>query len=347
MRDGRGHLHQVPDGHVASGRDERWQRHRAPSHPQLHVRPPLVRRPGQLDRRLSGAAVGDDPHVVDRLLRRPAYDEHPPAPVVSLAQPAQHGLHHLLVGGDLGLALLHPGPDEIETDVLQGADVRLHDGVLEHRRMHRQGDHDRGLGTERGGRHGGHRRIIDAAGDLGDGVGGARRDQEQIGLGRGIAQKVDMLHPAVDARDHLVAGGKDHRAGGDDLLRFRGKHCPHFRPVPDQFPGQLQAFHGRDRSGDPQHDALAEQFPALGTKDGLRRMHDLPIPSLDLNVLLHDPEHVGEYLLQRPRGVDDLALGRRATFPRRWRSPSSGNQASRTCSSRRAPACAPWPSPVR
>ena len=165
------------------------------------------------DRRalLAGGAVGDVAHRIDRLVRRPAGDEHVaageraalravPSPTVprrasgtqgrrwgtpSSAFDRLHQLRHLGEAAGAGLAALghlaDVGPDELHAVGLQQRHVAARRRMEPHARVHGGRHQHRLVG---GHQHAGGEIVGMAAGHLGQQVGGGRRHHDQVGLAR-------------------------------------------------------------------------------------------------------------------------------------------------------------------
>ena len=138
-------------------------------------------------------------------------------------------------------------PQDIQ--VVLGHRVLVHLGV--HGRHHNFG--------AVAGQHGGGQHIVrQAVGQLGDDVGGGRRDHHQVRLvGHG-----DMLHlegeiPVEGVHQRLVAGQrlKGHRR--DKLRGVLGHEHLHIAPQLHQSGSQVGHFIRGDPAGDPQHHRLS------------------------------------------------------------------------------------------
>ena len=122
------------------------------------------------------------------------------------------------------------------------------------------GVHGRGhqLGAGGGQGDGGEHVIGQAVGQLGDDVGGGRRDEHEVG---GVGQR-DMGHIvleiAVEGIDDAAAVGeglKDQRR--DELGGVSGHEHMDIRPALGQRMGHIGHLVSRDAAGDAQHDGFA------------------------------------------------------------------------------------------
>ena len=167
--------------------------------------------------RLAGAAGGDqDAQAVPGALagRQPRLDPRQQPLGVGQAAAAE-----LAARGELALL----GLDHLDPALAQGRQVGLGGGVGVHAVVHRRRDQARRRAGEEGG---GQHRVGDAGGQLGDGVGRGRRDEEGVAVGGQLEvadRVVAGLALAGEGAAHRVAlelGDQDR--GADDPLEGGG-----------------------------------------------------------------------------------------------------------------------------
>ena len=170
---------------------------------QGYIRPPPSGLQGEGDTGLSRGPVGENSDGVDGFGIRAAGDQDPLPFKVGRAQQSFYLLHHPLVIGEFGLALLDARIDEGHAHFPQDLQIPYDCGMTVHGLMHGRDDCHRLATSESRGSKGGHWSVIDAIGHLANGVGGGRRDQEEVCLSAHAAE-LDVLNPAGDLGYHRM-----------------------------------------------------------------------------------------------------------------------------------------------
>jgi len=133
-------------------------------------------------------------------------------------------------------------------------------------------NHDRDVGAHGGGREGRDWRVVDAAGDLRDRVGGGGGDEEQA-RAAALAAEVDVGHGAVYLDDRDLAGREVYRVGVDDAGALPAHHGDDVGSMADELADELHVLDGGDAAGDAEDYLLSLQFLALGAIDALTGVH--------------------------------------------------------------------------
>ena len=194
---------------------------------------------GQREAHAPGAAVADEAHRVDRLARTAGGDEHlqavPGAP--ARRDDGLDGGQQVRRLGQAPDAPLVPGAqragagvDDDHAALAQEREVGLRGRVLVHVVVHRRRDEDGAGGGQRGR---GQQVVGQAVGQLGDRVGGRRRDQEGVG----VADQLEVAERVV-LRRRLIG----ERAPGGVALELVGE---------DRGSGEGRERRGARRSAGP------------------------------------------------------------------------------------------------
>jgi len=253
--------------HVLRRRDRRQRRadgngQGAGRADQRDFRTGIQRGLGQGVALLAGGAVGQVAHRVQGLLRPAGGDDH--APATQAAPAAKHAPDV----ADQRRGFRQPPPADHprskapflrlhhqDAPRAQGGQVVLRGGVLVHGAVHRRGDDDRAAGGQRRNRE---QVIGQPGGQPGQGVGGRRGDDQQVG----VFAQADV----GDVSGQLAAAGAPHisvgRAAGD---RFEGEGADETLGGPGhdhrdmgaglgQLAGQVDGLVDGDAAGDAQQD---------------------------------------------------------------------------------------------
>ena len=175
--------------------------------------------------------------------------------------------------GQLGLHLLLPGLNDVDTHLTEPLDVPKHTFVPPHGAVHGRCDDHGDTRAQGGGGEGGHRRVVYGQGHLAYGVGGGRCDEEQVRPVVTLAHPANVLHVTGQAEDGRLPRGEPEGVWMDYAGRRVG-HCgDHPGTMTGQLPGQVNALHSGDGAGDPEHDRAAPEPARPGPPDIVDRMH--------------------------------------------------------------------------
>ena len=220
---------------------------------ERHRRAADVTGAGDLAAGSSRGTVRQHADRIDRLAGRSRGDDDVAAREVRRRRRPRERRHDGRLARDFGLPLLDAWLDERDAPRLDALDGIEHAGVVVHRLVHRGGDDDRDVRAEGRRRRRRHGRVVDGGGDLADGVGGRRREQQHVGPPL-AATEFDVFDPAGELGDHVVVGGELQGPRVDDAGGALAHHRTNRRAVPAEFVGEFDGFHRGDASRDAQCD---------------------------------------------------------------------------------------------
>lgn len=208
-------------------------------------------------------AVGDIPHRIDRLMRRPAGDQDMLAG--QRLRPRQHRRDGRQDDGRLGqppgaeLVARHGpliGTDDRNAASPQRGHVRLGGRMAPHPHIHRRRHQHRLVGGEK---HGGGEVVGQPGRHLGQQVGTCRHHDQKISRPR----KLDVPHLVLigqreDILEHLVLADRLQRQRRHELRPALGQHTGHLAAGLTDQPDQLDRLERGNPAADDQQEALAE-----------------------------------------------------------------------------------------
>ena len=218
--------------------------------------------PRQLEAHRPRGAVGEEAHGIDRLMRRPCRHDYADT---GEAVGDQHGSSRLDEDPRIGQASGPRHATRQQADVglqhrvarerVQRLDVRLHERVGEHVRVHRRGhEHRRATGH-----HGGGQKVIgQAMGDAADEVRGGRREHDEIRVlaGVGVHDPAVAVGGPEIAADGVLAHDLERQARHEPATCLRQLHVDVGTSV-KQTAHELRRLVGCDPAADTQEDSLA------------------------------------------------------------------------------------------
>ena len=226
---------------------------------------------GPACRRLSGdrvallarAAVGDDPHGVDRLARPAGGDDEPhPGEIgarrIEEARRCRHDLDRIGQPSSPGIApsqAADGGPFDVDAAATQRGDVLGDCRVLPHLGVHGRADeHRRPRGEQRG-----HQQVVRQAGGVGgDHPGRGGSDDDEV---RGLPEPRvrDRISGVPELGLHRLAGERTQRRTTEEVFGAPRHDGHDVRSGIDQTATHLDRLVGGDAPGDPKDDARSGQ----------------------------------------------------------------------------------------
>ena len=141
-------------------------------------------RPRDREPHLPGRSIGDEPHRVDRLARRPGGDEHALALQRLRHERGLDGVDQRRFRSQTPLSFVSTreksffGIDQAHAELAQPRQIRLHHGIAEHVHVHRRRHDDRRARRQRDRSQ---QIVGEPVRELGNDVGRGRSDYQYIG----------------------------------------------------------------------------------------------------------------------------------------------------------------------